>query len=73
MGIVIWKLKDENISKRFDTSLFESLVKQIAELQLKIEKLIIEKNPEEIALEKPSEKKYEKAKYQLTFSVLLER
>jgi len=53
MGNVIGKLKDENISVRFDTSLLESLIKQIAELQFKIEKLFIEKTPEEIALEKP--------------------
>ncbi len=66
MGNVIGKLKDENISVRFDTSLLESLIKQIAELQFKIEKLFIEKTPEEIALEKPSEKEDEKAKYQLT-------
>lgn len=66
MGNVIGKLKDENISIRFDTSLLESLIKQIAELQFKIEKLFIEKTPEEIALEKPSEKEDEKAKYQLT-------
>jgi phosphoenolpyruvate synthase/pyruvate phosphate dikinase len=66
MGIVIWKLKDDNISNRFDTSLLEKLIKQIAELQFKIEKLFIEKTPEEIALEKPSEKEDEKAKYQLT-------
>ena len=39
MGNVIGKLKDENISIRFDTSLLESLIKQIAELQFKIEKL----------------------------------
>lgn len=32
MGNVIGKLKDENISVRFDTSLLESLIKQIAEL-----------------------------------------
>lgn len=32
MGSVIDRLKDENISIRFDTSLLESLIKQIAEL-----------------------------------------
>jgi hypothetical protein len=63
MGNVIGKLKDENISIRFDTSLLESLIKLIAELQFKVEKLFIEKTPEEIALEKPSEKEDEKAKY----------
>jgi hypothetical protein len=46
MGIVIWKLKDDNISNRFDTSLLEKLIKQIAELQFKIEKLFIEKTTE---------------------------
>lgn len=66
MGNVIGKLKDENISIRFDTSLLESLIKLIAELQFKVEKLFIEKTPEEIALEKPSEKEDEKAKYQLS-------
>lgn len=63
MGNVIGKLKDENISIRFDTSLLESLIKQVAELQFKIEKFFIEKTPEEIALEKPLEKEDEKAKY----------
>ena len=66
MGHIIEKLKDENISLKFDTSVLESYIKQVSELHFKIEKLFVEKTPEEIELEKPTDKEDEKSKYQMT-------
>jgi len=63
MGHIIEKLKDENISLKFDTSVLESYIKQVSELHFKIEKLFVEKTPEEIEQEKPADKEDEKSKY----------
>ena len=52
MGEIIQRLKDENLSLIFDTTNLESHIKHITELHLKIEKIYIEKSPEEIHLEK---------------------
>jgi hypothetical protein len=48
MGHIIEKLKDDNLSLKFDTSILESYIKQVSELHFKIEKLFVEKTPEEI-------------------------
>lgn len=66
MGHIIDRLKDENISLKFDTSVLEGYIKHVSELHIKIEKLFVEKSPEEIAQEKPGEKDDEKSKYQMT-------
>ena len=49
MGHIINKLKDENLSAKFDTSMLDGAVKQAGELQFKIEKIFIELSPEEVA------------------------
>jgi len=56
MGFIIEKLKDENLSLVFDTSQLETHIRQVSELNFKIEKLFIEKTPEELASETPAEK-----------------
>ena len=68
MGFIIDKLKDENLSLIFDTSELQGHIKQVLELHFKIEKLFVDKTPEEIALEKPAEKdkEDEKAKYTMS-------
>lgn len=66
MGHIIDRLKDENISLKFDTSILEGFIKHVSELHIKIEKLFVEKSPEEVSQEKPSEKDDEKSKYQMT-------
>ena len=66
MGHIIDRLKDENISLKFDTSVLEGYIKHVSELHIKIEKLYVDKSPEELAQEKPSEKDDEKSKYQMT-------
>lgn len=69
MGQIIDRLKDENLSLIFDTSNFESNIKQVLELHTKIEKIFIDKAPEEVAQEKAAggeSKDDEKSKYQLT-------
>jgi hypothetical protein len=67
MGQIIERLKDENISLVFDTSVLEGYIKQVAELHFKIEKMFIEKTPEEISQEKSQDKTDEdKSKYQLS-------
>lgn len=53
MGHIINKLKDENLSSKFDTSLLDGAVKQAGELQFKIEKIFIELSPEEVAAQNP--------------------
>ena len=70
MGTIIERLKDENLSLIFDTSTLEGNIRQILELQIKIEKVFVDKSPEELAQEKPGEDKEQK--YQLT-PVQLER
>ena len=68
MGFIIDKLKDENLSLIFDTSELQGHIKQVLELHFKIEKLFVDKTPEEVALEKPAEKdkEDEKAKYTMS-------
>jgi hypothetical protein len=66
MGHIINRLKDENISIKFDTSVLAGFIRQISELHIKIEKLFIEKTPEELALEDPSKKEDDKSKYQMS-------
>lgn len=66
MGHIIDRLKDENISLKFDTSVLEGFIKHVSELHIKIEKMYVEKSPEELAQEKPNEKDDEKSKYQMT-------
>jgi len=66
MGHIIDKLKDENISLKFDTSILEGHIRQVSELHLKIEKMFVEKAPEELAQEKGNEKEDDKSKYQMT-------
>ena len=64
MTHIIQKLKDENISLKFDTSVLDSHIKQVSELNFKIEKLFIEKTPEELEKEPVAEKGEEdKSKY----------
>lgn len=64
MTHIIQKLKDENISLKFDTSVLDSLIKQVSELNFKIEKLFVEKTPEELEKEPATEE--DKSKYQMT-------
>jgi hypothetical protein len=52
MGNIIEHLKDENLSIIFDTSTFDGYIRQIMELHLKIEKIFVDKSPEELAHEK---------------------
>ena len=59
MNHIINKLKDENISLIFDTTVFEGLINQVLELQIKIEKVFIDKSPEELGTEKKPEGKEE--------------
>lgn len=66
MGHIIDRLKDENISLKFDTTVLSGYIRHVSELHNKVEKLFIEKTPEEIALEKPVEKDDEKSKYQMS-------
>jgi hypothetical protein len=66
MGHIIDRLKDENISIKFDTSVLAGFIRQISELHIKIEKLFVDKTPEELALEDPSKKEDDKSKYQMT-------
>ena len=66
MGHIIDKLKDENMSLKFDTSVLEGFIKQVSELHNKIEKLFIDKTPEEAAQEDPNKATDEKFKYQMT-------
>ena len=70
MGHIIDKLKDENISLKFDTTVLEGYIKQVSELHFKIEKMFIDKSPEEVAQEKPSEKEGDTSKYQLSAAQL---
>lgn len=49
MSHIIDKLKDENMSLKFDTSVLEGFIKQVSELHNKIERLFIDKTPEEAA------------------------
>lgn len=55
MGHIIDKIKDDNISVKFDTSLLEGHIKQVSELHFKVEKLFVDKTPEELEKEKPKE------------------
>jgi hypothetical protein len=48
MGEIIERLKDENLSLIFDTSSFEGHIRTIAELHIKIEKIFVDKSPEEL-------------------------
>lgn len=68
LGNIINRLKDDNIGAKFDTSLLESHINQVSELSFKIEKLFVEKSPEELASEKPDEKQEEDSvqKYQMS-------
>lgn len=66
MGHIIEKLKDENISLKFDTSVLEGFIRQVSELHIKIEKLFVEKTPEEVAQEGPAKKDDDKSKYQMS-------
>ena len=66
MGHIIEKLKDENISLKFDTSVLEGFIRQVSELHIKIEKLFVEKTPEELAQEGPAKKDDDKSKYQMS-------
>ena len=66
MGHIIERLKDENISVKFDTSVLAGFIRQISELHIKIEKLFVDKTPEEVALEDPNKKEDDKSKYQMT-------
>ena len=66
MGHIIDRLKDENISIKFDTSVLAGFIRQISELHIKIEKLFVDKTPEELALEDPSKMEDDKSKYQMT-------
>lgn len=65
MGQIIERLKDENLSLIFDTTNFESHIKQIGELHIKVEKVFIDKSPEEIAQQQPGDKD-DQSKYQLS-------
>jgi hypothetical protein len=63
MGHIIDRLKDENISIKFDTSVLEGFIRQISELHIKIEKMFVDKTPEEVAQEDPSKNQDDKSKY----------
>lgn len=54
MTTIIGKLKDENLTAKFDTGFLEEQIKLVSELYFKVEKLFIEKTPEELAQEKPA-------------------
>jgi hypothetical protein len=54
LALIIDRLKEDNVSLNFDFNVFDGLVTQISELHFKIEKIYVEKTPEELALEKPS-------------------
>jgi len=54
MESIIEKLKNENISLKFDLSTLHDHIKHIMELDNKIEKLFVEKTPEEVREEKAS-------------------
>jgi hypothetical protein len=66
MSHIIDKLKDENMSLKFDTSVLEGFIKQVSELHNKIERLFIDKTPEEAAQEDPNKVTDDKSKYQMT-------
>jgi hypothetical protein len=66
MTNIIQRLKNENIGLKFDTSDFESHIKQVSELHFKIEKLFIEKTPEELEKEPPAQGEEDKSKYQMS-------
>lgn len=51
--VIIDRLKDDNISLKFDTGVLQSLIMAISELHIKIEKIFVDKTPEELAQEKP--------------------
>ena len=70
MGNIIERLKDENLSLIFDTSTFEGHIRAITELHIKIEKIFVDRSPEELAQEKQSDKEDDKSKYQLTAAQL---
>jgi hypothetical protein len=70
-GYMMDKLKDQNIGLKFDSSVIEGYISQISELYFKIEKIYIEKSPEELALQEKTgpegkEKDDDKSKYVLT-------
>mmetsp|Transcript_7730 Transcript_7730/g.11979 ORF Transcript_7730/g.11979 Transcript_7730/m.11979 type:complete len:283 (-) Transcript_7730:1426-2274(-) len=68
---ILDRLKEENISLKFDTTVFSDYIKQISELHFKIEKMFVEKTPEELTHEKQVEQPVEdKQKYQLTAAQL---
>lgn len=56
MDNIIDRLKDDNLSSVYDTSEFESIINQILELNTKIEKIYVDKTPEEIAANKEEKK-----------------
>ena len=68
METIIEKLKNENISLKFDLSTLQDRIKHILELDNKIEKLFIEKSPEEVREDKPYED--EKSKYTMSAAQL---
>jgi len=70
MESIIEKLKNENISLKFDLSTLQDHIKHIMELDNKIEKFYIEKTPEEIREEKVSCIDNDKSKYHLTAAQL---
>ena len=53
LGIIMDRLKEENITLKFDYSVLEGHIRSISELHIKIEKIYIDKSPEELAHEKP--------------------
>jgi len=66
MESIIEKLKNENISLKFDLSTLQDYIKHIMELDNKIEKLFIEKTPEEIREEKATPVDSDKSRYQMS-------
>ena len=47
------RLKEENITLKFDYSVLEGHIRSRSGLHIKIEKIYIDKSPEELAHEKP--------------------
>lgn len=67
MGHILDKLRDENLSAFYDTSVFEGFINQILELNVKIEKVFVDKTQQELgASGEKDAKKDDGEKYSLT-------
>jgi len=46
------KLKNENISLKFDLSILQNYISHVSELQHQVEKMFVDKSPEEVEIDK---------------------